>query len=676
MMMTFYKYVRRREVGVVLSGVSSSTRNSSESAFQTRDFTFTLTTHPHTPSFEVDVFDHSSRKKSRASNNADRIRIPPPPTPDDDVIALDEPEVGKEESQIEIAKEEEEVKEPEKTKAQANFDKEVLEEYERIQRQEAKAQHIFVVDEESVDDENEQEEEEKLTESPYEELTTETFPETTKKLTETSVLSHDSPPSSDRFVGKENLLFDQPPQLQPDDSDVQEDLDQPHHDLPDDDEQERLNELELQEDRSDEAEYLRLLIEEVGLYSSASSGSRVVTPRELLDSPQDLQEISKKFPTVLEKVFLLLRELDVDVSKVLRGRLPKNQAFEHKGSPFLTSKIVDLDPIELQKDVQRRHQFLRDKHSFHGSDKELFALWQEEAIAEVEDYPWEHLRAKRRQYLEAHHRKLLDTFGDSLRFVNQLFNSEFGQRVRRVPAHMPHFIDRSVLVQLQDRWPDLWDATSSHQFRSGSDMQYSFSYFYFLVHQKKPFSSEAIFKELDVDQDGMLNSFELKNLAILLFGDSSKNSHNFEVLRQLLANSDGKINFESFINNQVFLSKLESKITSQPKNKFEMVGSDDVAFLMIRDDPDVANQALNDIREKRNRFICINDNLNHSDSSSTAVLNVVHNFYESLFPLRSEFELPEGVSNPHLTRDEMLKSNWYIALLYLMDYIRDWLELN
>ena len=80
---------------------------------------------------------------------------------------------------------------------------------------------------------------------------------------------------------------------------------------------------------------------------------------------------------------------------------------------------------------------------------------------------------------------LMDTFGDSLIFVNQLYNAQFGtpDSMRKVPAHMPHFIDTTVMKQLQATFPDQWDATSTHRFRSPTDMQYGFSYFYFLQNQ-------------------------------------------------------------------------------------------------------------------------------------------------------------------------------------------------
>lgn len=53
-------------------------------------------------------------------------------------------------------------------------------------------------------------------------------------------------------------------------------------------------------------------------------------------------------------------------------------------------------------------------------------------------------------------RKLRDTFADSLRYVNKLLNSQFGFTSRKVPAHMPHLIDRLIMQELQDTWVTSW----------------------------------------------------------------------------------------------------------------------------------------------------------------------------------------------------------------------------
>jgi hypothetical protein len=49
-------------------------------------------------------------------------------------------------------------------------------------------------------------------------------------------------------------------------------------------------------------------------------------------------------------------------------------------------------------------------------------------------------------------RRLLDTFGESLIHVNRLYHTAFGREQRKVPAHMPHMITKSVMAEMQDRW--------------------------------------------------------------------------------------------------------------------------------------------------------------------------------------------------------------------------------
>jgi hypothetical protein len=99
-------------------------------------------------------------------------------------------------------------------------------------------------------------------------------------------------------------------------------------------------------------------------------------------------------------------------------------------------------------------------------------------------------------------RKLLDTFADSLLHVNRLYNKAFGFEARKVPAHSAHLIDKDVMAELQGRFPQEWDATSSHKFRSPSDMQFAFSYYYFLFHEKEDVQIEEIFDMFDSDASG------------------------------------------------------------------------------------------------------------------------------------------------------------------------------
>ncbi len=48
-------------------------------------------------------------------------------------------------------------------------------------------------------------------------------------------------------------------------------------------------------------------------------------------------------------------------------------------------------------------------------------------------------------------RHLLDTFGDSLKHVNNLYNKAYGHKPRKVPAHMPHMINKEIMEELQNK---------------------------------------------------------------------------------------------------------------------------------------------------------------------------------------------------------------------------------
>ncbi|KAL1470372.1 hypothetical protein MTO96_040467, partial [Rhipicephalus appendiculatus] len=96
-------------------------------------------------------------------------------------------------------------------------------------------------------------------------------------------------------------------------------------------------------------------------------------------------------------------------------------------------------------------------------------------------------------------RRLLDTFGDSLRHVNRLFNTAFGYETRKVPlAHGTHDRRRSHESDFKIKF----DRTSSHKIRSPNDMQFAFSYFYFLMSEKHEILPEEHFDAFDVDKSG------------------------------------------------------------------------------------------------------------------------------------------------------------------------------
>eukprot|EP01116_Phalansterium_solitarium_P014565 TRINITY_DN3229_c0_g1_i1.p2 TRINITY_DN3229_c0_g1~~TRINITY_DN3229_c0_g1_i1.p2 ORF type:complete len:1966 (-),score=685.19 TRINITY_DN3229_c0_g1_i1:6465-12362(-) len=116
-------------------------------------------------------------------------------------------------------------------------------------------------------------------------------------------------------------------------------------------------------------------------------------------------------------------------------------------------------------------------------------------------------------------RRLLDMYGDSLKFVNSLMTAEFGAAARKVPAHMPHYIDRDIVEALQTKWAVQFDATSSHQLRNKRDMQYAFAYMYFMMNQRVEFNLTHVWDQyIDTDHNGIVDDNELRTLAVHING--------------------------------------------------------------------------------------------------------------------------------------------------------------
>lgn len=53
------------------------------------------------------------------------------------------------------------------------------------------------------------------------------------------------------------------------------------------------------------------------------------------------------------------------------------------------------------------------------------------------------------------------------------------------------------------------------------------------------------------------------------------------------------------------------------------------------------------------KFICLNDNIDHSHKDAATVKAVLRDFYESMFPLASQFELPREYRNRFLHMEEL-----------------------
>lgn len=63
------------------------------------------------------------------------------------------------------------------------------------------------------------------------------------------------------------------------------------------------------------------------------------------------------------------------------------------------------------------------------------------------------------------------------------------------------------------RFPEEFDRTSLHKVRHSEDMQFAFSYFYYLMSALQPLNVAQVFDEVDTDHSGVLSDREIRTLA-------------------------------------------------------------------------------------------------------------------------------------------------------------------
>uniref|UniRef100_A0A8C7ZGM1 N-acetylglucosamine-1-phosphotransferase subunits alpha/beta n=1 Tax=Oryzias sinensis TaxID=183150 RepID=A0A8C7ZGM1_9TELE len=274
-------------------------------------------------------------------------------------------------------------------------------------------------------------------------------------------------------------------------------------------------------------------------------------------------------------------------------------------------------------------------------------------------------------------RKLQDTFADSLRYVNKLLNSQFGFVSRKVPAHMPHMIDRLIMQELQDTFPEEFDKTSAHRVRHSEDMQFAFSYFYFLMSAQQELNVTDVFHEIDTDHSGVLSDREIRTLATRIH-DLPLSLQDLTSLEQMLINcsktlptnltqldlvsptqeayydpSMPPVTKGLILHCKPITEQIHKAFKDQNKYKFEIMGEEEIAFKMVRTNVSHVVGQLDDIRKNPRKFICLNDNIDHSHKDAATVKAVLRDFYESMFPLPSQFELPREYRNRFLHMEEL-----------------------
>ena len=284
-------------------------------------------------------------------------------------------------------------------------------------------------------------------------------------------------------------------------------------------------------------------------------------------------------------------------------------------------------------------------------------------------------------------RRLLDAYGDSLVHVNRILSDNYGHAARSVPAHIPHFIDINVLAQLRSKFANEWSETAKHKFRQSDDMQFSFSYFHFIKNEKRDFDIFEVFDEFDTDSSETWSDREIRtllarmdSLPIYLEAINDFEAKIIKCSKSLPASLSNvpAPPFERYYESKLptvsrqliaqcpeIVEQLQSKFKDRRKFK-HVILDDNKDFTLKRLTSNLSDvvRELDDLRKTPVKFVCLNDD---TDQTRVADNERVHafliDFFESILPVPSSFELPRNYRNKFLHMDEFRGWDFYRQLL-------------
>jgi UDP-N-acetylglucosamine-lysosomal-enzyme len=245
-----------------------------------------------------------------------------------------------------------------------------------------------------------------------------------------------------------------------------------------------------------------------------------------------------------------------------------------------------------------------------------------------------------------------DLVADAIRSVIKAFDRRFNlsRHLRRVPAHMPHMINKQILSELKGIFTDEFQLNSAHRFRHPRDLQVSFAYFDYLINRPY-FLSSALCglrdKYHDMNCNNSLADVDIQILASFLYGKSPPLGFHDSIQRCLHngsgftkglqfptgAEKPGAIYIED-VERCIHMAMLRSNLQKEKGYRLKM--GNDVTFLMLRDDHQTILDQLKSARDRQTKFICLNDDMK---SPSTDTKLALRRFFEDLWPDPSTFEL-------------------------------------
>lgn len=396
---------------------------------------------------------------------------------------------------------------------------------------------------------------------------------------------------------------------------------------------------------------------------------RIHVPREVVMTRlEGMCHYEKKEAVVDRSTFLSLLQnhLDaVDLSSASTKQLLRE---------YFNVTSIEALRVFLSGLVEARESNLAEEESFNGAEKQQ--------SNETEPHPSNQTDARRLSSIDE----------ETVIATNYLLVKTYGKQDRKVPASVPHFLNRSVLAKLEKEFAEPIQRTLAHRFPRGSDLNFAFLYYWF-VYNEETRRGEAYYdslwsKFLDTDHDGVLNENELRTLAAILHGDnvseecvcgrgvtcssiqslldcmvpeeeSTEHRQTAQYRYTTVTKRRSVITFDRYKACSMAVGAVKNRFPFKPR--FSTEKDVWVSYVEIKEE-ETALKQLNDARRRHARFISLKD---EEGVATEKVQREVHLFFESLFPIPSQFEIEEG-SVVNAEEEPKTKSLWVLVLVLLV----------
>lgn len=286
-------------------------------------------------------------------------------------------------------------------------------------------------------------------------------------------------------------------------------------------------------------------------------------------------------------------------------------------------------------------------------------------------------------------RRLTDVSTANLLATEFLFRSRYGNQNRKVPAGIPHFLNRSVLATIEKELEEPILRTVAHRFTHESDLHFTFMYYWF-VQKEEQKQKEAYYdglweKFIDTDHDGILSDNEVRTLAAILHSDNvndecvlTKNviRSNIRALLDCLVPAEESTETSSPTYHYSRVTRKRPLVTFNrykactdavggvesrfPYNiRFTEENDGTVTSYVEMATEDMALTGLNDARRRQTKFISLKD---ENVNATVRAEREKKRFFDALFPTPSLFEL-QGERLHEATPSKPL---WLVALLLFL----------